>query len=818
MYIFENKVAHIIYSIMIKRIFFTLVLIAAASAAVPQEALKYQVPPDEIVKIVDAPVTPMVTISPDKSKIIVITRAPIITISELSEEELRIAGLRINPATSGPSRQTYNKGFLIMNLDGSGSGEVSGLPDNPNLGTPEWSPDGTKFAFTNTLKSGIELWVCDIASLKASKVTDRLNMVFRNSYSWLADNISLVYLVTDPERGNIPERSPVPEGPVIQESLGEKGQPPTYQDLLKDPVDEAIFEYFAESQLMIWNGAESTEVGKAGMITSINPSPDGRYLMVSVINKPFSYIVPYYNFPAITQIWDLKGNIIKTLLEEPLIENVPRGYDMVLPGPRFFTWRSDKPATVIWVEALDNGDYKNEMQYHDQVYLLEDPFTGTPVKFIATEMRFSGITWGKDDFAVISEGLSKTRMRVVSSFNPVDPQNTKKKIHEYNYDDGYNNPGRFITDQGPYGWSVLKFTDKGKSLLLSGNGASPDGDRPFIDKYNITSGKTTRLWRSEAPYYENPVTILDISKNLVMTTRQSVTEVPNYFIRNLKTGKISQVTKFENPYPQLTGIYKELVKYKRNDSLDLSFTLYLPAGYDKVKDGPLPTLLWAYPREFNDPSAAGQVSGSPYTFTRISPSSALVYVTQGYAVLMDASFPVVGVDGKEPNDTFVEQLVANAEAAIRKAVEMGVTDPKRVAVSGHSYGAFMTANLLAHSRLFTAGIAESGAYNRTLTPFGFQNERRSYWEAPDIYNRMSPFMNAEKVKDPILLIHGLADNNSGTFPIQSERFYAALKGHGAIVRLVMLPNESHGYAARETILHKHWEVLNWMDKYVKNKK
>jgi dipeptidyl aminopeptidase/acylaminoacyl peptidase len=433
-------------------------------------------------------------------------------------------------------------------------------------------------------------------------------------------------------------------------------------------------------------------------------------------------------------------------------------------------------------------------------------------------MRFNGITWGDDKMAIVYEGLRRTRIRVVSSFNPADPVNSKKKIYEFNSDDGYKNPGRFLTDQNQWGREVLLFADKGKSLFLSGNGASPEGDRPFIDRYDIASGKTTRLWRSEAPYYETVTEVIDISKGVVLTSRQSVTEVPNYFIRNLKSGKISQITRFDNPYPQLSGVSKELVRYKRNDGVDLTFTLYLPAGYTKEKDGPLPTLLWAYPREFNDASAAGQVSGSPYTFTRVTPSSALVYVTQGYAVLMDASFPIVGTGGKEPNDTFIEQLVGSAEAAINKAVEMGVTDRGRVAVSGHSYGAFMTANLLAHSRLFAAGIAESGAYNRTLTPFGFQNENRSYWEAPDIYNGMSPFMHADKVKDPLMLIHGMADNNTGTFPIQSERYYAALKGHGAVTRLVLLPFESHGYAARESILHKHWEVLNWMDKYVKKKK
>lgn len=793
-------------------------LIILAASLQAQDALKYQLPPSEIVKIVDAPMTPLTSVSPDKASILLIERSSIITIRELSAEELKIAGLRIDPATTGPSRLTFNKGFKIMNTDGTNIREVSGLPADPAMGMPQWSNDGKKFLFTNTKASSIELWVCDVVTLKASKIADGVNMVFGNSATWLSDNKSIIYVVSDPGRGKRPERSIVPVGPVVQENLGKKGQAATYQDLLKDPVDEALFEYYAKSQLKLWDGVTSVSLGKPGMITDITPSPDGQYFMITLINRPFSYLVPYNMFPSLTQIWDLKGSNVKTLIEEPLIENYPRDYDAVLPGPRSFNWRSDKPSTVYWVEALDGGDFKKTMQYHDQVLMLQAPFTGEPVKFIATEMRYSGITWGRDDFAVIMEGSSKTRIRVTSSFSPADPQKTKKKIHELNSDDGYANPGRFVTEENIYGRNVLMFADKGKSLLLSGDGASPEGDRPFVDKYDIATGKKTRLWRSEAPYYETVTSVLDIAKGLLLTNRQSVADVPNLFIRNLKSGKLSQVTKFENPYPQLAGVTKELVKYKRKDGIDLSFILYLPAGYDKAKDGPLPSLLWAYPREFNDAAAAGQVSGSPYTFTRVAPASALVYVTQGYAVLMDAAFPIVGVAGSEPNDTFIEQLVGDAEAAVNKAVEMGVTDPKRVAVSGHSYGAFMTANLLAHTRIFAAGIAESGAYNRTLTPFGFQNEKRNYWDAPALYNGMSPFMYADKVKDPLMLIHGIADNNSGTFPIQSERFYAALKGFGATTRLVLLPNESHGYAARETILHKHWEVLNWMNKYVKDKK
>ncbi len=799
-----------------KKFFLILFLISGMLPALrSQESLKYQLPPGEIVRIVDAPATPVVSVSPDKLNILLIQRSSIISISEISNEELRLGGLRINPLNSGPSRQSYNKGYTIMNIDGTNERAIESLPSDPRLGMPQWSPDGKMFAFTNTREESIELWVCDVSTLKPRKIADHINMVFGNSVSWLSDSKRLVYFSIDTGKGSKPLRSRVPAGPVVQESLGEAGETRTFQDLLQDPVDGAIFEYYAKSQLMLWDGTSNNKIGKAGMIADVMPSPDGNYLLVDIIKRPFSYLVPYNYFPASTQIWDLNGNLIRKLLDKPLVENLPRGYDVVLPGPRSYNWRSDMPASVYWVEALDAGDYKKEMQFHDQVYILPAPFTGAPEKLIATEMRFMGITWGKSDFALITEGLSKTRNRVVSSFNPAVPMGTTKKLQEYNNDDRYNNPGRFMTEPNIWGRQVLLYTDKGRSLFLTGEGASPEGDRPFIDKYDIARASTVRLWRSEAPYYESVESWIDVPKGLILTTRQSVTEVPNYSIRNLRNSKLIRVTKFENPYPQLKGIHRELVKYKRNDSLDLSFTLYLPAGFTRGKDAPLPTLLWAYPREYNDPAAAGQVSGSPYTFTRISPASALVYVTQGYAILMDAAFPIVGVNGREPNDTFVEQLVANAQAAIDKAVKMGVSDPTRVAVSGHSYGAFMTANLLAHSRLFAAGIAESGAYNRTLTPFGFQNERRNYWEAPDIYNRMSPFMNADKLKDPILLIHGMADNNSGTFPIQSERFYSTLKGFGATVRLVMLPHESHGYASRETILHKHWEVLRWMNEYVK---
>ncbi|MFZ0282119.1 MAG: hypothetical protein WAL29_10745, partial [Bacteroidales bacterium] len=507
-----------------KHFLIQVLIIVISLASNSQEALKYQLPPDEIVKIVDAPVTPMVSVSPDKSAILIIDRAPIITISELSNEELRLAGLRIDPATSGPSRQSYNTGFKIMDINGTNVREITGLPGNPRFGFPSWTEDGKKFVFTNTTQNDVELWVCDVLKLTVSKIADNLNMVFGRSVSWLPDNKSLIYSVNIPDRGQRPERSPVPVGPVIQENLGKEGQAATYQDLLKDPVDEAIFEYFAMSQLMLWNGTGNEKLGRPAMIAAASPSPDGSYILLNILQRPFSYIVPYYRFPVVTIVWDIKGNPVKTLLEMPLVENEPRGYDKVLPGRRGFSWRSDRPSTITWAEALDEGDFTREMKYHDQIYYLNAPFSGDPVKLIAAELRYNWIIWGTENFALIQEGSDKTRMLVTSSFNPADPQPAKKKIQEFNSDDGYNNPGRFVTDLNNSGMRILLTGDKGKSLFLSGNGASPEGDRPFIDKYDITSGKTTRLWRSEAPSYETFSSFIDLSKGLILTSRQSVTD------------------------------------------------------------------------------------------------------------------------------------------------------------------------------------------------------------------------------------------------------------------------------------------------------
>ncbi|MFQ5421974.1 MAG: alpha/beta hydrolase family protein, partial [Anaerolineae bacterium] len=478
-------------------------------------------------------------------------------------------------------------------------------------------------------------------------------------------------------------------------------------------------------------------------------------------------------------------------------------------------WRSDAPATLYWAEAQDGGNPRKKAEIRDHIYTLSAPFSGKP-KFL-TELgnRYSGIQWGNDKLALVSEWWWPTRKIRTWIIQPDAAKVTKDLLFDYSWQDRYNAPGNPMMKINSYGHSVLLTGNKGRTLYLTGSGASPEGDRPFLDELNLATKKTTRLWRSQAPYYEQPTRLLDVGKMRLLTRRESKKEPPNYFIRDLKKDQISQLTHFPHPTPALADVQKEMIRYERADGVTLTANLYLPPGY-KPEDGPLPMFMWAYPREFKSAKAAAQVIGSPHRFVRVSPTSAIVWLAMGYAVLDGPTMPIIGEGDKEPNDTYVEQLVASAKAAVEEVVRRGVAEPGRIAIGGHSYGAFMTANLLAHSDLFSAGVARSGAYNRSLTPFGFQAEERTFWEAPEIYFAMSPFMHANKVNEPILLIHGEADNNSGTFPIQSKRFYAAIKGHGGKARLVMLPHESHGYRARESILHTLWETNRWLEKYVKN--
>ena len=785
-----------------------------------QSDFPYQKPDTDILSLADARPAPSIRIKADASLAVLLFRNAYKSIEEMAAPEMKLAGIRINPMTNSPSRITYFNDIKILDILSGTEYSIDGMPVSPALSNFVWSNDQSLMAFTNTVKEGMELWILDMNQKKVKKLTEPiLNANVGNVFIWSKDNKSLLLTTLVKDRKPLLDgKFAIPTGPVITENDGQKAQNRTYQDLLKNPVDEQNFELLTTSEISRVNldGKLSLFKGPA-MYVGMSFSPDGSYLLTYELKKPFSYIVTYDRFPTDINLLDKDGKFIKTFISIPLTEELPKGFMAVRKGPRSLQWRADKPSSLYWAEALDGGDPAIEVTERDAIYTLDAPFETKPVLLVKTKERYAGIQWGDENTAILNERWWNTRNSRILVFNPSLPGSVPRLFNERNEQDNYADPGNFVTKRNKYQLNTLDLTDN--QLYMIGDGFSKEGKFPFIDKYSITDFKKTRIYQSkEKDKLEQLISAVDVLKGIYLTRLESKNEYPDFYLRNVKNNTLKQISHNVNPFQVLNGVHKEVIKYSRPDGVELSATLYLPAGYDKSKLEKMPMIMWAYPTEFKDKASAGQVTANANEFTFPYYGSPLYWLTKGYVVLDDASFPIIGEGKNEPNDTFIPQLVSNAKAAIDAVDKLGYIDRTKVAVGGHSYGAFMTANLLTHSDLFAAGIARSGAYNRSLTPFGFQSEERNYWEAPEVYDAMSPFQHADKMKSPLLLIHGEEDNNSGTHTMQSERYFNALKGLGATARLVILPKESHGYAARESILHMLWEQDQWLDKYVKNRK
>lgn len=777
-----------------------------------QDALTYKTPPADIAALALAQPTPAVLPDEQGQWLLLLQRSSYPTIEELAQPELRLAGLRINPALYAPSRQPGFTGISIKNIKNGAEVAVAMPVANAVIGTVQWSPSFKQFAFTASANGETHLYLTDAATGAVKKLTSTpLNTVLGGSFQWVNETELLYKCVTGASQPG--QQAPAPTGPVVQESISRSAAARTFQDLLRNTYDETLFAHYATAQLKRWDGTAEQNIGAPAIYRTVQASPDGRFIMATVINKPFSYLVPATGFPHTVSILNRDGALLKELVRNPSNEGQPIGFDDAPAFPRNYSWRADAPATVVYVQALDSGFGRRKMPYHDAVMSLDISSNPQPKQLFKTARRISGIWWGNENLALFTDNSNFERKTRISRFNPAT--GTVDSLFERSSNDSYNDLGQPVMKRNRYGRPVL-LVQNGKDLLFTSEGDSPQGSMPVLQQWDVQTGKRTLLWQSAAPYYEYVVEVIDPKNGVLLTSREGLTEVPNFYLRNLRR-KIApiQLTHFKNPYPSLQGVSKQKISYARADGVNLTGDLYLPKGYDAKRDGALPVFMWAYPIEYKSAADAAQVRGSRYRFTRLNWGSPIYWVTQGYAVLDGAEMPIVGENGKEPNDNFVPQLYQNAHAAIQKLASMGVGDSNRVAVGGHSYGAFMTANLLAHTKLFKAGIARSGAYNRTLTPFGFQGEERTYWQAPEVYNTMSPFMYADKIKTPLLLVHGELDNNMGTFPIQSERFYNAIKGHGGTVRYVVMPFESHGYAAKENILHLLWEQNQWLERWVK---
>jgi len=791
-------------------------------AAVNAPAGSYALPPAPLQALVDAPRPPQLSISPHRD-LLALTQTPSLpSIEVVAQPELKLAGMRINPRTFAESRFSFGSDLWLVDVASGKEIRLQGLPSPLSIASSSWSPDQRYLAFNQVdAKQGRnELWVVDVAAHTAHRLTDLpLNTVAGRGYRWMPDGKQLLVQLRPQGQGAVPVANIIPAGPNTQQTLSGGGVKSirTYQDMLRNEDDARLFEYYLRSQsALVDMDGKVTPLGEPALTLSITASPDGRYLLRQRVERPFSYLVPVESFPRRIEVLDRDGKLMKEVAHLPLVEGLPTGNDAVPTGVREIEWRADAPATLVWAEAQDGGDPARVADVRDTVLMQAAPFDQTPVTLARLGSRYVGAHWGNGDLALVDEFWWKTRKVREWRVAPDHPAQAPLLVHEGSSEDRYHDPGKPAMTPDERGESRLLIAADGESIYRLGDGASPEGDRPFIDKVSLRNGETTRLFHSQAPYYEAPQVLLDDEGKHALISRESPTDPTNFFVQELAVKSTPRaLTHFPHPLPQLKGVKKEQIRYKRKDGVDLTATLYLPPNYDPKKDGPRPMLMWAYPAEFKSADAAGQVKDSPYRFNRISYWGPQAFLAMGYTVLDNFAVPIVGEGNKEPNDTYVAQLVASAEAAVDEVVRRGVADRNRIAVGGHSYGAFMTANLLAHTRLFKAGIARSGAYNRTLTPFGFQSEERNYWQAQDVYQAMSPFNYADHIKDALLMIHGEQDNNPGTFPIQSERLYAAIKGLGGTARLVMLPNEAHAYRARESIMQMLAETNAWLERYVK---
>jgi dipeptidyl aminopeptidase/acylaminoacyl peptidase len=813
--------------------FITLLAVLTLHAAASTRAIAgYDKPPQHVLDVLHAPSPPSPYVSPTSDRILLVSWVKYPPITQVAEPFLRLAGVRVEPRTrrKHDTRGGYGiapcaQSFTLVDVGTSRETPVT-LPPGGCADGMAWAADGRRFAFRNTSTDAVELWIGDAATGATRRLGDaRLNPMLGSALQWMPDQKTLLVKVVPAGTGPAPAGSMAADGPSIQETMGQTGESSTYEtrDTLNGKHDEDLFDYYASSQLAFVDAGSGaiTPLGEPAIISEVDASPDGRSLLVTTIHKPYSYVTTYPNFPHDVELWDRAGRKVLTLAKLPLADRVPIAG--VPTGPREHGWRPTEPATLVWAEALDGGDWNVTVPARDKVLMLAAPFTGEPTEIARTEQRFAGFDWSEQRSVALLHEYDENRHWERTFLADVDHPATKPAVlWDISSDERYKDPGRPVYKVLPNGQGVVR--QDGNTIFLDGKGASLEGDRPFLDRLDLGTRTSTRLFRSDRNALESFLAFTDATGRGLLTWHQSPKDPPNAMLRTLgkplpsaapgeaKLGSTTRVvTHIPDPTPAVRAIKQRLVTYKRKDGTQLSFTLLTPPGY--VEGTRIPAILYAYPLDYASTATAGQISGSEQEFTRLGDYRLLLL--SGYAIIDRAAFPIVG-DPKKAYDTYLDQLVEDARAAVETAVGTGVVDRDRIGVTGHSHGALMTVNLIAHSDLFRAGVATSGSYNKTLTPFGFQNERRSVWKGQDVYLSVSPFFFADKIKLPLLIMHGADDANPGTTPLQAVKLYEAIRGNGGTARLVMLPHEPHWYASMESNEQLAYEELRWFDKYVKD--
>jgi len=773
------------------------------------QAGNYKEPPAEISKLLDVPADEYLSPIRDTQLAIKLAYEPFTSLATLSEDFLELAGSRINPVTSSV---VIKNRFLYLKLYNHLTNSTTTIAESGADYILDYSISPSKHYLAIKMQKldGIYLTVYDLVKSKSVYLSSfKLNNVLDDLAVQWVKNDGLMLMTVPEKRAPLKIRSAEFIVPRTEETSGQSAKLRTFQSLLKDEYDRYLFEHFFTSQpvLLSLPQGKIEKIGKPDIYTVFEMSPDGKFINAKRINKPYSFAVPYYRFGYTREILNTKGKMVKELTTKPVQEEIP--VDGVEQGARYFSWLPGRPAEICWLEAQDKGDPEITVPERDWLYSSAAPFVNSSVKIKCKE-RLSDLEFFADGQRVMVTEYDNNKEWNRCYIADLNGKAVSQEVYSLSENDKYAHPGSLLKSFDLSGQEII--LEKNGFCFYKNPGYTPNGTKPALDAINFTTSEKKRVFQSDSTAYERISNFWGKSNDSLVVASESPEQPLNYYICDLKTGKRIALTNNQDKQPQLRSIKKELVNYFRADSLKLNGSLYLPPDYEPGKKYPL--VIWAYPREFTDAALAGQVSGTANNYLRFGGWSPLYLTLLGYVVLDNASMPVVG-NVKERNDNFITQIVDNAKAAIDYLDKRGIIDPNKVAVGGHSYGAFMTAVLLAESNLFKAGIAQSGAYNRTLTPFGFQSEKRSYWQAKEFYNRVSPFNNVEKLKSPLLLIHGEKDSNPGTYPIQSERMYAAIKGNGGTARLVILPYEDHGYEAKESVKQMIAETVEWLDKYLK---
>ncbi len=778
-----------------------LVSIATASAATETETETslYRMPSDAVIQLLTAPAPAQPLIHARSGNIALLETDKVISQRRLLAPRIGLAGVRLDPVTGITDIEPMVRQITLVRADGHGAEQVAGAPPTkPATWTAEgesrftfvqFSPDGARLsALRVATGKPSELWIYDIATGRTRKVSSHVSPVWGNPCEWV-DADALLCRMRPKRPPALPE--PSTDGPVVVDHAGDTLPTRTYTMLLENGYDDALFEhYFTVELARISSKGKVERLGVSpGLIKHFEVAPSGQYVLLRRLQPPYPRLVPAPRFPATVEVWDLAAG-------KRIYQSEPVGFgieDSDEYGAELdsIQWQPDQPATAGYLYRRPLKDGAVEYQWRT----LQASPTAKPVVLARSDSRILSFGWSSAGTPWhLSRGQQGETVLTV-----LLPEGNNILWHG-DRSDRAADPGRALRVDGQQG-PVLEHDGR---IFLTGDGLTAAGPRPFLNSVDIRSGETRQLWLAEDGVYEPVLAILDPAQEAWLTRRETETRPPQ--LNRVQQGTVSTLYSAGDPYPALQKVERRRIEYPRADGVTLRATLYLPKSNDAPK--PLPTLIWIYPREYDDPAQAEQLDSKAFRFHNIVGPSAIAATLAGYAVVVSPTVPILSTDD---GNGYLPQLVASTDALVDFLVEQNISHPGRIAIGGRSYGAFSAANLLIHSDKFASGIAMSGAYNRTLTPFGFQHEKRSFWEATDYYSSISPFFHANQVKKPLLLVHGGEDPNPGTPKAQARRFFHALVGEGAVCRYVELPGEAHHYRGRETVLYATWEMINWLD-------